>query len=364
MKDVFRFTPAGAAGPPAGARPARRRRRPRAADAVPRRRSRGRRCSSSSRRARSRASRRSTSTAGVYRRVVELGGEPGVIEVWDEPDTRRAAAAGPPARRRRPRPSRRQPAPPLRPRRRPGRRSTPPSPATGPCGRSCAPGAGIRVPGAIDPFEVSVRAVLGQQVSVSGRDDARGPARRALRNARARHRRARPDASLPRRGRPLAAADLTEIGLTRARARTVSGLAEAVAAGDLELRAGPATSTTPSPSSQALPGFGPWTAHYVAMRACGERDAFPASDLGLRRALGDDPAARAEAWRPWRAYGAMQLWLGPAGEPAVRTSWLGFGHARVDRAASGVQDSRPIRPRFPWSDLIFQLEIRARIGYG
>ena len=48
------------------------------------------------------------------------------------------------------------------------------------------------------------------------------------------------------------------------------------------------------------------------MRACGERDAFPASDLGLRRALGDDAEARAEAWRPWRAYGAIQVWLGPA----------------------------------------------------
>jgi AraC family transcriptional regulator of adaptative response / DNA-3-methyladenine glycosylase II len=53
------------------------------------------------------------------------------------------------------------------------------------------------------------------------------------------------------------------------------------------------------------------------MRACGERDAFPASDLGLRRALGDDPAAQAEAWRPWRAYGAMHTWLGPhVGSPA------------------------------------------------
>jgi AraC family transcriptional regulator of adaptative response / DNA-3-methyladenine glycosylase II len=48
------------------------------------------------------------------------------------------------------------------------------------------------------------------------------------------------------------------------------------------------------------------------MRACGERDAFPASDLGLRRTLGDDPATRAEPWRPWRAYAAMQVWLGPA----------------------------------------------------
>jgi AraC family transcriptional regulator of adaptative response / DNA-3-methyladenine glycosylase II len=58
----------------------------------------------------------------------------------------------------------------------------------------------------------------------------------------------------------------------------------------------------------ALPGIGPWTANYVAMRACGERDAFPASDLALRQELGADPAAVAEAWRPWRAYAAMHIW--------------------------------------------------------
>ncbi len=58
----------------------------------------------------------------------------------------------------------------------------------------------------------------------------------------------------------------------------------------------------------ALPGIGPWTAHYVAMRACGERDAFPASDLALRKELGPDPRAVAESWRPWRAYAAMHIW--------------------------------------------------------
>jgi AraC family transcriptional regulator of adaptative response / DNA-3-methyladenine glycosylase II len=60
----------------------------------------------------------------------------------------------------------------------------------------------------------------------------------------------------------------------------------------------------------AFPGIGPWTAHYVAMRACGERDAFPASDLALRKVLGPDPAAAAAGWRPWRAYGALHLWQG------------------------------------------------------
>ena len=72
----------------------------------------------------------------------------------------------------------------------------------------------------------------------------------------------------------------------------------------------------------ALPGIGPWTANYVAMRACGERDAFPASDLALRRVLGPDPAEAAEPWRPWRAYGAMHVWQSPhiagAEEPVAR----------------------------------------------
>jgi AraC family transcriptional regulator of adaptative response / DNA-3-methyladenine glycosylase II len=115
-----------------------------------------------------------------------------------------------------------------------------------------------------------------------------------------------PDAST------LAKADLTEVGLTSPRGRAVNELARAVATGDLELHRARDLEHTLA-ELQALPGFGPWTAHYVAMRACGERDAFPASDLGLRRVLGDDPAARAESWRPWRAYGAVQIWLGPAG---------------------------------------------------
>jgi AraC family transcriptional regulator of adaptative response / DNA-3-methyladenine glycosylase II len=108
----------------------------------------------------------------------------------------------------------------------------------------------------------------------------------------------------------LAAADLAEVGLTKARARAINELARSVAAGDLELQAARDLDHTLA-ELQSLPGFGPWTAHYVAMRACGERDAFPASDLGLRRVLGADPASRAEAWRPWRAYGAIQVWLGP-----------------------------------------------------
>ena len=105
----------------------------------------------------------------------------------------------------------------------------------------------------------------------------------------------------------VAAADLDEIGLPRARARAVTGFAEAVATGAID----PATSRGLDETVAALrrlPGIGEWTAQYIAMRAGGERDAFLASDLGLRRALGTDPAARAERWRPWRAYGALHVW--------------------------------------------------------
>jgi DNA-3-methyladenine glycosylase II len=113
----------------------------------------------------------------------------------------------------------------------------------------------------------------------------------------------------------LADAPLETIGLPRARAATIRTLAEAVASGRLALDA----SNGPEPLAArlcALPGIGPWTAEYVAMRALGEPDAFPAGDLGVRAALGNgagpvSPKAAqtiAEAWRPWRAYAVMYLW--------------------------------------------------------
>jgi AraC family transcriptional regulator, regulatory protein of adaptative response / DNA-3-methyladenine glycosylase II len=165
---------------------------------------------------------------------------------------------------------------------------------------------GIRVPGAAGGFELAVRAVLGQQVSV--------PAARTLC--------ARLVAAL---GEPfgagwrlfpgpaaVAAADLTGIGLTRARSATLRGLAAAAAAGTVILD--PPAGDLPAAGAAllALPGIGPWTAAYVAMRALGDPDALPATDLGLRRAatalgIGDLPG-RAERWRPWRAYAAMHLW--------------------------------------------------------
>ena len=108
----------------------------------------------------------------------------------------------------------------------------------------------------------------------------------------------------------LSGADLSQVGLTTARARALQAFATAMASGEITLDRSSGLDETVH-ALCALPGIGPWTANYVAMRACGERDAFPASDLALRKVLGDDPAAAAEQWRPWRAYAAMHIWQSP-----------------------------------------------------
>ena len=114
----------------------------------------------------------------------------------------------------------------------------------------------------------------------------------------------------------LASADLTSIGLTRSRAGALRGLAAAMQA-DRDLLRPCETLEETLAKLSALPGVGPWTAQYIAMRALREPDAFPASDLGLLRAMAtaagrprpDALARRAETWRPWRAYAAMRLWI-------------------------------------------------------
>lgn len=173
---------------------------------------------------------------------------------------------------------------------------------------------GLRVPGAWDPFELAVRAVLGQQVSVAAARtlagrlvDAFGEALPAP-YADAALRRLFP---APER---LAGANLTRLGLTRARAATLRSLARAVAEGRVCFDAGSDPGTLLE-QLQRLPGIGPWTAQYIGMRALEDPDAFPAGDLGLRAALADGSpwsesrlAARAERWRPWRAYAALHLW--------------------------------------------------------
>jgi AraC family transcriptional regulator of adaptative response / DNA-3-methyladenine glycosylase II len=170
---------------------------------------------------------------------------------------------------------------------------------------------GLRIPGAWDPFECAVRAVLGQQVSVAaGRTLA---ARLVARAGRAIAGGGDGLTHLFPSPAALAAANLDGLGLPGARIRALQALAAAVAGGTLDLGA-PAEEVTAR--LQALPGFGAWTAQYVALRALGEPDAFPAADLVLRRmaAPDGDPLTtraleeRAEAWRPWRGYAVMHLW--------------------------------------------------------
>jgi AraC family transcriptional regulator of adaptative response / DNA-3-methyladenine glycosylase II len=169
---------------------------------------------------------------------------------------------------------------------------------------------GLRVPGAWDPFETLVRAMLGQQISVAAATTIAGRLARRF---------GEPVGAAGEGGlthvfpaaRALAAADLTTIGLPRARARSLSETASAVARDPELLQAAPSLEALID-RLRALPGVGPWTAHYVAMRAFHEPDAFPTGDLVLRRAAGEVTARRldelAEAWRPWRAYAAMHLW--------------------------------------------------------
>jgi len=166
---------------------------------------------------------------------------------------------------------------------------------------------GLRLPSGWDPFEMSIRAILGQQVSVAGATTVSGRlVERCGTPLTA------PSSELthvfPTPSR-LASANLDGIGLTKRRAKTVRDFAAAVRDEVLVLEA-PCGIDDFVGRAVALPGIGPWTAQYVAMRAFGEPDGFPASDLGLKHAVPDDLnlLARAEKWRPWRAYAALHLW--------------------------------------------------------
>jgi AraC family transcriptional regulator, regulatory protein of adaptative response / DNA-3-methyladenine glycosylase II len=173
---------------------------------------------------------------------------------------------------------------------------------------------GIRLPGAVDGFELAVRAIVGQQVSV--------------RAARTLVGRIVADVGTPITGtaddqitrlfptpEQLSVAPITSLGLTIARAATIRRLAELVAADKLDL-SGAADPDATIETLLAIPGVGPWTAAYVAMRSLRDPDAFPASDLGVRvgferLGLPSSLAAirdRAERWHPWRGYAVMHLW--------------------------------------------------------
>lgn len=179
---------------------------------------------------------------------------------------------------------------------------------------------GVRVPGAWDGFELTIRAILGQQISVAAATTLSG--RLAKRYGDSLNvdvpdvpDEAKPDTVFPSAS-SLLRARLGDLGIIRSRAETIRRVSKAVVEGEISFDPSQETAEF-CRSLVAIKGIGDWTAQYVAMRALKDPDAFPNSDLGLLRAF-DAPdrdrmkpvelKARSEAWRPWRAYAALLLW--------------------------------------------------------
>jgi AraC family transcriptional regulator of adaptative response / DNA-3-methyladenine glycosylase II len=188
-----------------------------------------------------------------------------------------------------------------------------PAPIAARLGELAAARPGLRVPGACDGFELAVRAVIGQQVSVAG-------ARTLLGRLAAAFGEPLDDVAVHGITRLFPSADglsartadeLRAIGLTSARARTIADLAAAVADGGIDLAPGADVERTRK-ALESIRGIGAWTSAYIAMRALGWPDAFLDNDLVVMRAMGETRAGatreRSEAWRPWRAYAVMHLW--------------------------------------------------------
>lgn len=181
---------------------------------------------------------------------------------------------------------------------------------------------GLRVAGAYNGFEIAVRAILGQQISVKAATTLAGryvaqfgePVETPF---------AAPLAVLthlsptPHRVASAELSELTSLGIVAARAKSILALAEAVAAGKLVLSPGGNVEQTMEQLKQ-LPGIGEWTAQYIAMRALSWPDAFPHTDLGVYKVLGTNKPKQvleiAETWRPWRAYAVMHLWKSLEGD--------------------------------------------------
>jgi len=177
-------------------------------------------------------------------------------------------------------------------------------------------GDGLRVPGAFDGFELAVRAVLGQQITVAA---ARTLGQRLVERLGEPIETPWPDLSrLFPTALALAHADadvLGQMGIVRQRQAAILALARAVDSGALALHPGADVASTTA-ALCALPGIGDWTAQYIAMRVLRWPDAFPAADVALHKALGvqghKNPARAAaeasQAWRPWRSYAVLRAW--------------------------------------------------------
>jgi AraC family transcriptional regulator of adaptative response / DNA-3-methyladenine glycosylase II len=200
---------------------------------------------------------------------------------------------------------------------------------------------GLRVPGCWNGFELATRAILGQQITVKGATALAGklvssfgkpfPAASGLT-----HLFPAPEV--------LAEAKLASIGMPGARAETIRSLARAVCDGKIRFE-GVVNFDAFLDRLCEIPGIGKWTAQYVAMRALGEPDAFPSSDLGLLRAMSIQNSRelenRAEAWRPWRAYAAMYLWK-IFGESKVRGDKVSSKNKKVTVEQSSFDEPVPM----------------------
>lgn len=205
---------------------------------------------------------------------------------------------------------------------------------------------GLRVPGAWDGFELAVRALLGQQITVTAGIALAGK----LVAAHGRPLKIRyPDfpelTHMFPRPKRIASADLSALGMPRKRTAALASLAAAVVA-DPQIFGARRSLNEAIVQLRSLAGVGEWTAQYIAMRELREPDAFPAADIGLMRALEDSterrptPAellARAEGWRPWRAYAAQHLW----------SAWAD----RAARERGAKEPARQERPRKSVSEL-------------
>ena len=177
----------------------------------------------------------------------------------------------------------------------------------------CRKNPGLRLPGCWSVFELAVRAVVGQQISVKGACTLLGRMAEAY-GAPVAANEATNEYEITRHfpsPKALTGADLTGVGLTRARAATLHELSSAFT-GDPDFIHPAMPNGSAVQRLLSIRGIGPWTAQYVAMRALRQPDAFPAADLGLLKASGFATAkeleAHAERWRPWRAYAAIALW--------------------------------------------------------
>ncbi|HIA55373.1 MAG TPA: DNA-3-methyladenine glycosylase 2 family protein [Candidatus Melainabacteria bacterium] len=181
---------------------------------------------------------------------------------------------------------------------------------------------GLRVPGAFYGFELALRAILGQQVSVKAASTLHGRIVRKFGTPI--------ETPFPQLDRLAPAADvlaglepedLSGMGITGARINSIIALSRAVAGGSLSLEPGQDVQQT-SEKLKSLPGFGEWTAQYIAMRALAWPDAFLGSDLGIKKALGMTKEKQilehAERWSPWRSYASMHLWRSLDAQPLER----------------------------------------------